>query len=378
LVRPVHYVGMSKEIVLSKKEVIYLSADWHPTYDPPRCRLETEEEWMGVQTDAVQQVARIVGNDLLIVAGDIVDSYKQKNAQLIINMLNDNLPKNTVITMGNHAVHGCGQDREKALSDGTFGTLTRMKNINYITEPYEYGKYVLYPHDFKHGETLKHNEVDTSKVNVAISHFLSFEKQVPKHWDKVEAWTAPDILKEFPEYNLICVGDYHIPFNVEDRYLSPGSLTRRTIGQVEYRPAIWRYDGETLEPIYLKVKPAEDCISRAHKIKQDERNERMEELTDNIISSTEWNEAIGKENSDKTLDFEVDLQQHFLVNKTKRPVQDLVNKMIVYKRLLTAEKMLVSIRKGKDYSWLTNEYNKVDAFIDDMKVVKFDLDKKEK
>lgn len=45
-----------------------------------------------------------------------------------------------------------------------------------------------------------------------------------------------------------------------------------------------------------------------------------------------------------------------------------------YRRLLKVEKHLMSIREGKDYNWLTEEYNKVDAYIDDMEVIKFDID----
>lgn len=45
-----------------------------------------------------------------------------------------------------------------------------------------------------------------------------------------------------------------------------------------------------------------------------------------------------------------------------------------YRRLLKAEKHLMSIREGKDYNWLSLEYAKVDTFINDMEVIKFDIE----
>jgi hypothetical protein len=43
-----------------------------------------------------------------------------------------------------------------------------------------------------------------------------------------------------------------------------------------------------------------------------------------------------------------------------------------YRRLLKVEKHLMSIREGKDYNWLMDEFDKVDSFVDDMVVVNFD------
>jgi hypothetical protein len=44
-----------------------------------------------------------------------------------------------------------------------------------------------------------------------------------------------------------------------------------------------------------------------------------------------------------------------------------------YKRLLKAEKHLMSIREGRDYNWLVGVYSDIDAFIDDMEVIKFGI-----
>jgi hypothetical protein len=49
-----------------------------------------------------------------------------------------------------------------------------------------------------------------------------------------------------------------------------------------------------------------------------------------------------------------------------------------YKRLLKAEKHLASIREGKDYNWLQKEYKEIDNTIEDMEVVKFDLNEGDK
>ena len=302
---------------MNKKDIYFL-ADLHITADPPECRLETPEEYFQMETEMIQQVKKIVGNDLLVIAGDIIDTWKPKNSQEILNMLSDNLPKNTVWTMGNHEVFGCSQDRDKALKEGTFGTMTRMKGLTYITEPYEWGNFVLYPHDFRYGRTLDHNEVDSNKTNIAISHFMSFPKTLP-HWAKPDnSWLAKDVLAEFPEYDLTVVGDYHVPFTIGNQYLSPGSLLRRTIHQVEYTPAIWKYDGEILELIYFNITPADECMTNEHIVKKSERTSRMDD----------WGEDL-KQEQELTGNFKEDVKMHFLDNDVIKPVMEMMNTMIV-------------------------------------------------
>ena len=45
---------------------------------------------------------------------------------------------------------------------------------------------------------------------------------------------------------------------VDDKFISPGSLTRRTIRQDTHKPCIHKYSKAGIETVYLKIKPAEE------------------------------------------------------------------------------------------------------------------------
>ena len=87
---------------------IYFSTDWHISYTVPEAINMTEEEYFNYQMNTIKYIADIVKDDLLIIAGDITDVAQPANSSKIINGLIDNLPKNTIITFGNHDQLGLG------------------------------------------------------------------------------------------------------------------------------------------------------------------------------------------------------------------------------------------------------------------------------
>lgn len=260
---------------MSKK--IYFSSDHHITATAPQARLESDEEWREVQVDLMQQVKKIVGDNLYINAGDLVHVYIPKDSNLVTSMIIDNSPPKMVIIAGNHDVLGTGRQLDKALEKGALGTLARSEKIKFLNdnETFEYEDYVIYPFNFKHKQTVEHRDVDSTKKNIAVGHFASYSKKKPFYME--EAVIAEDVVKEYPEFDLFIVGDIHEHFIADNKYVSPGSLTRRSINQIDHRPCIHSWDGEKIETYYLKVKPASECLSRAHIDKKEARETRMDD-----------------------------------------------------------------------------------------------------
>lgn len=258
---------------------IYFISDPHISVRKPLVRTETtEEEWVEYQRNIFLQVKEIVGDSLLVITGDLIDTGTPFGTQTIVNMYADNTPKNTVFISGNHPLHGFSGDLELALKKGTLGNLVRIEGLKYLSDgtTYEWGDYVLHPFNYRYKRTLEHRKVDDTKINVALGHFLSYEKEVPP-FIKNPASSAPDIIEEFPEYDLMVIGDNHSTFTVGNKYLSPGSLIRRTVNQTKHKPCVWKYDGENLTPIYLKVPSAEECITLEYKINRDQKTKEMHE-----------------------------------------------------------------------------------------------------
>jgi hypothetical protein len=189
-------------------------------------------------------------------------------------------------------VLGCSGVRATALDSGTFGTLTRLKNIIY-TDKYEYDNYTLHLFDYDKDCKLQHTKTDKSRINIAVGHFLSFPKKLP-HWASKDTPLAEEIIEQYPEYDLIVVGDNHTTFVVKDKYVSCGSLTRQTVNQKSHKPCIFKYDGEKLETIYLNVPDAELVMEDEYKVLEKAKDLRMEEFA-SIAESTDIDETDPKQ-----------------------------------------------------------------------------------
>lgn len=255
---------------------IFFSADWHITSTAPKARLETDEEWRAVEIDSMQQVKRIVGNNLFINAGDLINTGIPKETNLVTSMVIDNSPDNTIITSGNHEQIMFSHQLLPALERGALGTLARSEKFTFLHDDdvFEYEDYVIYPFNYKHGQNLEHRTVDPSKKNIAVGHFASYSKEKPFYMEG--AVIAEDLVEEYPEFDLIIVGDIHQHFIACSKYISPGSLTRRSIDQIDHKPCIHSWDGEKIETYYLDVKPAVECLTREHIDKKEAQEERME------------------------------------------------------------------------------------------------------
>ena len=295
---------------------IYFSADWHITYDVPIGRKETQAEWIELQVNKIKEIKRIVKNDLLIISGDLIHVGMPKNSEFILNLIVDNLPENVIWITGNHEQKGFSQNLPLTLKKGAAGTLARMRGLTFLNDNdiFSWGDYHFHAFNFGYKKTLEHRALDKSKINIALGHFLSYENEIP-FYVKEHAVTAKEILNEFPEYDFICVGDNHTVFSVENKYLSPGSLTRRTIAQKSHKPCIHKYNGKTLDRINLTID--NDVISEEHKLAVELRDERL----------AKWTEEIKAEN-ESTGDFEEDVKSYFMKNKTRRNTQEVLENMI--------------------------------------------------
>ena len=298
---------------------IWFSADNHISYSVPKSRMETEEEFLEAQIDILDQVVDLVGDDLYVNAGDLVDVGIPKATNKVTNTIIDHSPKNTVFISGNHELLGFGHSLDLAKEKGALGTLIRSSGLKYLSDDdtFEYGDYVIHPFNFKKGKNFEHREVDSSKTNIAVGHFLSYAEKLPHFISADNGWVAKDLVKEFSEFDFFVVGDNHTTFLVDDKYLSPGSLTRRTTHQIKHKPCIWCLEDGKFTQHFLKVKDAESCLTREHIDKDNARDLRMEEFAEkanNII--------------DHGVDIEAGVREYFLTMETRKNTESLLAGLI--------------------------------------------------
>ncbi len=268
------------------KKYIYFGSDFHGSYGVPKARTEdSSKEFIESQKHVLKAISNVVGECLYVDCGDMIDAGKGYRAQVVVNMLVDGMPKNTVFISGNHCQKGFSQNLQRALKEGTLGNLARSTKLHFMADDttFEWGDYVLHPFNFHAGKTIGHRDVDTTKINVAVGHFLSYDAdELPFFIGAAKGWLAKDISREYSEYDLIAVGDHHVSFNINNKYLSPGSLTRRSSNQMKHQPCVWRYDGTTLEPIYLDLPDAKEVLSDEHVVEAKADTERAETFLSSV------------------------------------------------------------------------------------------------
>jgi DNA repair exonuclease SbcCD nuclease subunit len=303
-----------KRQIIRKADAV-LAADLHIRADIPLCRtdnyLEAQFNKLNFIFDLCQK------NDCpLLVAGDIGNKSQWPNWLLeavigIVKIYNIDI----ICILGQHDLpehrlencqkSGCGVLH----SANTINLLQSPKVIDHVSVvfPFSYGQKITTPTKFKNTDQL-----------IAMTHQMVIENK--PLWPDQKAPKGHELLKKFPEYDLILSGDNHNPFvaKYEGRLLvNPGSMMRMAAGQIDHKPRVYKWFADTneVEAIYLPIE--KNVVSRIHiEIKQS-RDKRMDAFVSRMSDDIE----IG-------LSFEENLKQYFNKNRTKKTIQDKVWKAV--------------------------------------------------
>jgi DNA repair exonuclease SbcCD nuclease subunit len=262
-----------------------LTADLHLRMSVPRCRKETEEEWLRVQEDTLKFIASF--KDDIVIAGDIFHK-PISNTQLSTIFLSSFLNRKygAFIMPGNHdVVEGSFEDIKKS----SYGTIQSAIQLEGCLQEIEDSSrsYVLPGTEVIHGK-------DT---DILFMHQLVYrsEGDIPPGATGI---TARNLLKKYPEYRIICVGDNHQHFMYEkgDRVvLSPGCVTKQDVSFKDTVLKMFHIDNDcrinSISEIELPDRG--ELVDDSYIISQREREGRMETYV----------EALEKMDTDFSLDF---------------------------------------------------------------------------
>lgn len=153
--------------------------------------------------------------------------------------------------------------------------------------------------------------------NIVMLHTLTYPNKNPFP-DAKDVCKARTLLKRLKQFDLVVVGDNHEPFLIseDNRFLlSPGSLTRQTADQIDYKPKAWLYypGANRLECLPIPIAPSEDVISREH-IKKDEKKLAC---VNDFVRHMEGD-------FDRTVSFEANLEHYWKKNKVTQDLKELV------------------------------------------------------
>lgn len=298
----------------NRKANAILAADLHIRSDIPLCRTD---DYLKAQFDKLEFIFMLCekNNCPLLVAGDIGNKSQWPNWLLERTISTINKYKIDIICIPGQ--HDLPEHRLDYWQKSGCGVLHGAKAIKMLLETKVFCfPFMLFP--FGYGSEIKHQKFIESYQApiIAMTHQMVIENK--PLWPDQKAPKGHELLKKFPEYDLILSGDNHNPFvaKYEGRLLvNPGSMMRMTAAQIDHKPRVYKWFADTneVEGVYLPIE--KDVISRIHIESKEERDTRI----DAFVSRMKDDFEIG-------LSFLGNMNAYFKINRTKKRVQEKVFK----------------------------------------------------
>jgi DNA repair exonuclease SbcCD nuclease subunit len=301
----------------AKKANAILAADLHIRSDTPLCRNFNRDDYLKAQWDKLDFIFKLCKeNDCpLLIAGDVGNKSQWPNwlLEVIINIIK----VHDIEIIAIPGQHDLPEHRLENWQKSGCGVLHGARAIKMLLEPKALSlPFRIFP--FGYGNQIKHQKPINRTPTIAMTHQMVIEDKLL--WPDQKAPKGHELLKKFPEYDLILSGDNHNPFvaKYEGRLLvNPGSMMRMTAAQIDHKPRVYKLYADTneVEAVYLPIEKG--IISRTHIKTKQERDERMEAFVSRMSDDIE----IG-------LSFEQNLEEYFNKNRTKKSTQDKVWKAV--------------------------------------------------
>jgi hypothetical protein len=216
-------------------------SDLHLRSDLPRCRVQSQEEWIETQRFQLQFIAKTAKekNIPIFMTGDIFDAPTVPD--YIKNMFIEAFYQTNVFGIaGNHELPWHQWDK---VDQSSFGVLWRSGIIKPIP--------ILQARHAHYGQEV------IGEGDMLFLHTLIFEdkKSMPPN---TKAMTAKEALDKYPDAKFIFAGDNHHGFGYinegknNHRYVVvPGCLNRQASDFKDYEPRIYLIDTdiESIKPI---------------------------------------------------------------------------------------------------------------------------------
>jgi DNA repair exonuclease SbcCD nuclease subunit len=288
---------------MKEKPIFILTGDWHLRDTVPVARTDNFEETQWKKVQWVAELSKKYDCHVLH-SGDLFHHWK--TSPELLNLAVHNLPEKFATVYGNHDLPQ--HNLEEAEKCG-MNVLINTGRIDLLLGTH-FGK-------LPENETLTVGTKGALRY-IAVWHVLTFKRVLP--FPGCKELSAKEILKKYPEYDLILTGDNHKTFVQEYKgrlLVNPGSLMRQTAAQIDHKPSVFLYyaSTNTVERVYVPIE--DDVISREHITTIEQRNERIDAFVSSL--NTDWEADIS---------FKTNLDKFYAKNKVKKEVKDLITKFI--------------------------------------------------
>jgi len=288
-----------KRIDSNKRPNAILVADFHLREDQPICRLDDFPAAQWKKVDFINNLQQKY-NCPVLCTGDLFHHWKP--SPFLLSETMKHLPDQFHTVYGNHDLPQ--HNLELANKSGIY-TLEMANEVNGISPPFiTFVSYGMVP-------------PDEDKNKILTWHVMTYKTNKP--FPDCTSPKAIQLLKKYPQYDLIVTGDNHQPFIEEYKgrlLVNPGSLTRQSANEAHKpRVYLWYADTNTVEAVYLPFK--EDVVSREHIKVVEERNERIDAFISRLNNDYEG-----------AVSFEENLKHFDQSNQVRRSVMNIVYKSI--------------------------------------------------
>lgn len=278
----------------------------------PVCRLDNYWEAQARKIKWLADLQRKYGCPILD-GGDLTEHWK--SSPFLLQWAIQNLPEGIITVCGNHDLpaHNLDLYEKSGLAvleaAGKIEVLRtkhsgmRIKTGTHITiHPFPWG-----------AELTSVPKSSTGDAHVALVHAMTY---IGRSFPGCKDPHALSMLRQMEGFQLIVVGHNHNQFAIEKngrKLISPGSLTRTTADQADYKPCVFLWDAETNELEAVPVPIEEGVISREHIDAVDRKDERLDAFVSRLSGEME----IG-------LSFGDNLERYFSTHRVRQGVKDIV------------------------------------------------------
>jgi DNA repair exonuclease SbcCD nuclease subunit len=266
---------------------IIVTADWHLRGSRPRCRID--DDWEATQFKALNQITKYAYKYKCAVAvvGDVFDTAAVDVPFSLLTKVQEwaaGIPGGLYLLAGNHdlpyhkieninrSAIGILRQSFNCFSLPAMASMTSLYSVNKTADKkisaFDFGT----------------EDKDCKSNEILFLHRLTFPdvKSVPPN---VNADTAPGLLKEWKQANLIFTGDYHKAFHYENKgrhVINPGCLIRQSANEKDYSCGVYLVDVYSNEVTFLPIEDDAELVTDEYLREQDERENRIEAFVDSL------------------------------------------------------------------------------------------------
>lgn len=304
--------------------------DFHLTIENPIGRLDNIVKTAHRKLKDLHLLTKEHKPSFIVVAGDLFDVPRSwlNLAEYVMDIKKISLLCPIYSVFGQHDTYYYNEESKRATS---LGFLDRAGVVKCLSDnPYTEEGIKLFGCDFE-GKIPKPKKTRHKKILVIHARVIPSFGEGRNVYRSGKSWTAPQFLNDYPDYDIICVGDYHRRF----KYISkdgravfnsgPGLRLDADTHTMAFTPGVWNITLENgkADAKFFKFPSAKlgsKVLSRSHIESENIKKTNLTEFKELLKETMEQNVDEGE------VDFYSNLQMYLNKKKVRKRIRLFLNR----------------------------------------------------